>query len=993
MVLEESPAPAIDTGMGVDLSVTNTPEAFQGYTLFNLYQFDSTDASLNNTLVIMDMDGTIVAEKYIGDRGGYNNPAEFIDPNTILTGTAWGAALWHLENDTLQLLPFGGHHEYEYNPNSNTIFTFHYNLMNVSDVYYRFDYIREFTLNGTLVWELDTHDFISEEWWCPSHDKVGIYRDISHSNTIFYDAEDDMIYYNARNPNTFFKINHTSSEVLWSIGEYGNYQMYDIHGDPAEHLFFHAHAVEKITDTRFILFDNDYHNQTSGGSRRSRILELEVNETAMTAREVWSYQAPSDYYSAGWGDADILPNGNRIGDWGYPSTPPSGVGGALVEVNPEGEIVWETRLMNDIPYRYGSYRLERFRYAPIISSPPDVLGLNQPDSIGWDVWYNYRNKEALPGNYSLYLNGSVVLTGDFTYAQFWNPTHLDIPYGELGVGIHNLTLEVSDGYGHTSSDTVLVSLENYFIDRSGYTTLEKGQESNIPTWSGSTISELVGNVTLNGTLFMSLSWTGQDFSIDPDLIDLGSHYVEVRLYNNSISAYNDTFWILVTPTAPPGITPLQTMVLPYDWDNPMTLSWDLYDVTAHTWKILLNGSEIAGNSWTPTSFRLDWDVPILFVGTYNITVVVDDDLGHISKSECILMVLEPPTPRIYTSPGNHTIIWGSEEVSFTWELAGGDQVILLRNGTVFKTESLSIYEYVLAIDDWRADGWRPGIYNLTLIYTRNGMNAIDTIWVEIIVDPGDPYADSVVTHRSQWVLNAENAIGAPDGLTATIYPDYEDGYLSLDMGEQEEIIDGIGYDFRVNAHGGEYRVYVANTLDIAFEFLGVGSGVTNFDLRDSSLNESRYIRIQYQFEDDVELDAIEAFNYNAPPVDEFPPVIEPLEDLWLWIYDNATQLKWSATDDHPWMYEVYFDSVLVESGPWNGSDIEFSFEPEEIRLWNVSLVLYDVFDNFAMDSVFVHVRDPLSDISLFLVIGASGIFIVVIIVYAKKKSALPHAPT
>jgi hypothetical protein len=971
--------------------VTNTPGAFQGYTLFNLYEFDLVYGTMNNSLVIMDMDGTVVAEKYIGDGGGYNKAAEFIDPNTILTGTAWGAALWHLENDTLQVLPFGGHHEYEYNPNNNTIFTFHYNLMNIDGVNYRFDYIREFTLNGTLVWELDTHDFIPEDWWCPSHETVGSYRDISHSNTIFYDAEDDIIYYNARNPNTFFKINHSSSEVLWGLGEYGDFQMYDIHGEPTEHLFFHAHSVEKINETTFILFDNNYHNQT-GSTRKSRILEIGINETAMTAKEIWYYNAPSEYYSIGWSDADRLPNGNRIGDWGYPSITPSGITAAFIEVNPNGEVVWETRFLLDSTLMYGSYRLERFRFEPIISSPPDILGLNQPDTIVWDVWYNYRNKEAVPGNYTLYVDGSVSLTGDFSYAQFWNPTHLEIPYGAMGIGVHNLTLEVSDGYGHTTSDTVMVTLQNFFINRSGYTVLESGQESNIPAWSGSTVSELRGNITLNGTLFMSLNWTGQDFSIDPHLLDLGFHFVELRLYNKSESVYNDTFWIQMTPAAPPEIHPLQPLMLEYDWYNPMTLSWDLYDATPHTWKIFLNGSEIAGGSWTPTSFRLDWDVPFLLIDTYNITLVVDDDLGHVSKSELTLMVTEPPTPQIYSSPGDSTIIWGSESVSFIWGLAGGDEVTVLRNGTDFKTESLSLYEYELTIDDWWTERWRPGIYNLTLIYTNGDVNAIDTIWIEIVVDSGDPYADSVVISRSQWVLNSDNAIGAPDGQYATVFPDYEDGYISLDMGEQEEIIDGIGNDFRVNAHGGEYRVFVSNSLDIAFEFLGTGSGLTYFDLRDSSLNESRYVRVQYQSGDDIELDAIEAFNFNTPPVDEFPPVIEHIEDLWLWIHDNATQLEWTATDDHPWNYEIYVDSVLTDSGPWNGSTIEFSFEPEAIRLWNVSLVLYDVFDNFAIDSVIIHVRDPLSDLSLYLIIGGSGFVIAVIIFFARRKAVLSHKP-
>ena len=153
----------------VDYRVTNLPGSFEGYTLFNLHETNT----LNNTLVIIDMNGNIVAQKNIGTTGGYNCPAEFINPNTILTGSHLGAALWFLNNDTLKPLGFLSHHEYEYNPNNNTVFTLIYHSIDIDGTGYRFDYIRERTMNGTLVWEMDVHDFISENWWCPAHDMAG----------------------------------------------------------------------------------------------------------------------------------------------------------------------------------------------------------------------------------------------------------------------------------------------------------------------------------------------------------------------------------------------------------------------------------------------------------------------------------------------------------------------------------------------------------------------------------------------------------------------------------------------------------------------------------------------------------------------------------------------------------------------------------------------------------------------------------------------------
>jgi hypothetical protein len=970
----------------LDYTVVNSPGSFEGYTLFDLHE----TGSLNNTLVIMDMNGNVVAEKWVGVTGSVNCPAEFIDPNTILTGSEWGAALWHLDNDTLQPLGFAGHHEFEYNPNNDTVFSFVYHVIDIGGTGYRFDIIQERTMNGTVVWSLDVHDFISEDWWCPAHDMAGSNRDISHSNSLFYDAEEDMLYYNSRNTNTFFKIKHSTKEVIWGLGEYGDFTMYNKQGVLADNLFFHAHSVEKLNETHFILFDNDYHNQTSFSSRRSRILELEVDENAMAARAVWSYVAPKDYFSAGWGDADRLPNGNRIGAWGYPSTTMSGLSCALVEVNLQGEIVWQTRFMASSSILYGVYRLERFRFEPILSSPPDFTSLTQAGTLTWDVWYNYRNKEPLPGNYTLYIDGVTYKTGNFTYAKFWNPTSLAISYAGLSNGPHSVTLAVSDGYGHTATDNLTLTVQNFIINRSGNTILEKGQESSLPTWSGSTRSELRGNLTLNGTLFLSLNWTGQDITLDPNLITLGTYKSEFNLYNGSLHVYNDTFWLQVTPMAPPVILPSQPGEVSYIWGEPMVLSWDLYDVTAHSWTLLLDGTEISAGTWFPTNFQLDWSVPLLRSAVYNITVVADDDLGQVSVSQCLLTIPPPTFPLIFSSPGNSTIEWGSDGVSFLWEVAGGNQWALYRNGASLGVNAATGYEIDVTIDDWRAESWRPGLYNLTLVYSLATISAIDTIWVYIVVNPGDPYADDYLLEFSQGYLSGGNAIGAPDGQYTTLFPEYEDGYISLDMGVNEEIVNGPGVDFTVEAKGGDYRVFVVSSLETYFELLGAGRGQASFDLDNSSLEQARYVRIQYLSGENVELDAIVAINYNRPPGDIAPPTLFIDNSQYSIELGTGIMLNWSVYDATPWSYDLYVNSTHIVSELWYGEDIEYWFTSSVTGQWNVTLVAYDALGNSATSTVMIEVRNPAfaSDIITILVIGGISVGVVVLtglIIWAKKK--------
>ena len=113
----------------------------------------------------------------------------------------------------------------------------------------------------------------------------------------------------------------------------------------------------------FLMFDNDLHNKTDFDNRRSRILEVTINENTMTAWASWVWTAPREKFSGYWGDADRLPNGNRLGVFGTQHHDLEGSSGAyLVEITPEGEIVREY----DFQRGYGMYRCE-------IIDPTDLL--------------------------------------------------------------------------------------------------------------------------------------------------------------------------------------------------------------------------------------------------------------------------------------------------------------------------------------------------------------------------------------------------------------------------------------------------------------------------------------------------------------------------------------------------------------------------------------------------------------------------------------------
>jgi hypothetical protein len=178
------------------------------------------------------------------------------------------------------------------------------------------------------------------------------------------------------------------------------------------------------------------------------------------------------------------------------------------------------------------------------------------------------------------------------------------------------------------------------------------------------------------------------------------------------------------------------------------------------------------------------------------------------------------------------------------------------------------------------------------------------------------------------------------------------------MGAGEEILDGTGTDFRVEAQGGEYRVWGGTSLTVAFTVIGIGQGNQTFDLTGTGLSSARYIRIQYIFGTSVALDAIVAYNYNQAGEDfERPQIVGP-EDFWVLETQLPASLTWEAEDITPWSYTILIDGELYTWGPWNGSDITFDYWAPATGVWvtyNVTITLEDVSGNLQHDSVILDV--------------------------------------
>ena len=181
---------------------------------------------------------------------------------------------------------------------------------------------------------------------------------------------------------------------------------------------------------------------------------------------------------------------------------------------------------------------------------------------------------------------------------------------------------------------------------------------------------------------------------------------------------------------------------------------------------------------------------------------------------------------------------------------------LVQEGVLFES---SKKKYLNSVP---SDYFRSELHSNNISPNINYLKKVDNLWLQIELNLGDAYVNSIVTSDSLWYTSGDNALGPPDGIFAIIFPDYGNGYLTLDMGEGEEIIDGNGSDFTVIADGGEYSVWIGNNLESSFIKIGNGIGNQSFDLTAVNSTNVRYLRIVYYSDANVALDAIVAANYN-----------------------------------------------------------------------------------------------------------------------------------
>ena len=420
---------------------------FEGYNMYILESEEHTDCKI----LMTDLDNKVVLEKVIPDNVVIADIL-FYNTTTVLFGDSFCTKMWNFETDVIVDMGFVGHHDIDVNYVDNTFLTLDYYQIEIENNTYFYDNITEYDSSGVQIRSIDTRNYVEPWQLCP-YLQIGYNPiDITHANSVFFDEEERVIYLNVRNINTFYKIDYNTEELIWALGEYGNFTMYDVYGNEKENLFFHPHSLEKIDDNKFLLFDNDYHNQTDALNQKARYVEITIDENSMTANVTREWTAPEEYYSPIYGDCDLLPNNNLMGVFGYITNGSIEIGSKIAEVNEEGEIVWLLESPTNEGYLFEIYRAERFRFTPIVSAPEFSISGNE-SQFKWNIWNNFKSRTTFSGEYYIILDNQLMERGNITFPRYWKTAEVEYTIEGLSSGKHEISLIVCDEGGHFSNES------------------------------------------------------------------------------------------------------------------------------------------------------------------------------------------------------------------------------------------------------------------------------------------------------------------------------------------------------------------------------------------------------------------------------------------------------------------------------------------------------------------------------------------------------------
>ncbi|MBN2230524.1 MAG: hypothetical protein JW779_13130 [Candidatus Thorarchaeota archaeon] len=113
------------------------------------------------------------------------------------------------------------------------------------------------------------------------------------------------------------------------------------------------------------------------------------------------------------------------------------------------------------------------------------------------------------------------------------------------------------------------------------------------------------------------------------------------------------------------------------------------------------------------------------------------------------------------------------------------------------------------------------------------------------------------------------------------------------------------------------------------------------------------------------------------------------DDLTYVVGTTGHVLIWETSEVNPSFFDIYLDAELtLDDELWNGTHVVYPVDGLAIGSYNITVVIVDMANNFASDTVSVTVIDSMSPLIVVVaVIGLAAVVIVIVLVIMKRKKS------
>ncbi|MHA2274653.1 MAG: NosD domain-containing protein [Candidatus Kariarchaeaceae archaeon] len=551
--------------------------------------------------------------------------------------------------------------------------------------------------------------------------------------------------------------------------------------------------------------------------------------------------------------------------------------------------------------------------SPVILTKPDNVTFYS-GILGHDL--NWTAFDLYPANYSIILNSSLYLNGD------WTNNQISINVDNFTIGLNNLTIIFKDTSGNNVYHSVWITVlkddvSPIFLEQPENVTYQNITTNNVISWK---TSDNVGagnySLYLNSILTLTDYWFNNTLlEINIDNLPVGIHNITIIFNDTTGNILKDTIWVTVfADTKSPTIIVKPTNKTYLLGETGNAVSWTaIDDINPANYSVFINGLLVETNFWfnnTAVNISLDG----LLLGVSNITISFSDTSGNSVSHSILVEVTNNSKPVISIFPSGPTTINYSQMINLTWQaydLEPSNYTIYVNNGEVLTNTWInnSLINFTF-IDN------NLGVYNISIVF-RDSTGFVNEHYIMItVVDDINPV---LATFPTSNILKEFD----------------EDLNLVWEA-----------HDYSPS----NYTIYVDNKPEFTTNW--TNSSQATFDAKPLSFGDHN-ITIVFL---DVSGNSI-SHEINVVVQDTTPPNLTIPGDLTFTVGSlGQYNLTWTVADNFNGTYTIFQNGTLVKTGTWNGTDsiyVDVALLTE--GYYNYTLVVSDFSGNINTSMVKVNV--------------------------------------